>query len=471
MVVMASAGSMSTFYSRRCTRTSQKTAWELCLSPTNPMGSGESGCCEPGSNVLTAEAIPDVIEPAQNGASAGHTNGTAESTSGTYDAIIVGGGQAGLSTAGRLQALGLHYILLEQHPSIGDTWSNRYESLRWHTSKEYGNLPFGHTYPPEDDYMLPTKRIGAGHNAWSKKYNINIRTSTTVARARWEESSREWTVEIQTKGETNDVLKAKNLVLTIGTGHATPAYPSWSTPDQIHSSGFQGTIVHAFAGYKNAHAWTGKRGVVIGTANTAHDVAEDMANAGMDTTIVQRGATFVFPAEWLHAAEDTQYHPDKMPDVADREDFTYPNKIQREVINNHVWAGIKARPDRFDALEKAGFKLDRFGDTYNNLYVRLGGHYVDIGASARIAKGEIKVKTAPVKSLTGDGLLFEDGSEVGADLIVLCTGFDHVFRNDAAKIVGTEAAEQMDDYWGTDREGELRAHAKPAGREYAMLWS
>jgi hypothetical protein len=147
-------------------------------------------------------------------------------------------------------------------------------------------------------------------------------------------------------------------------------------------------------------------------------------------------------------------------------DFTYPNKIQREVINNHVWAAIKANPERFDALERAGFKLERFGDTYYNLYVRLGGHYVDIGASARIGKGEIKVKTAAVKILTTDGIQFEDGSEVGADLIVLCTGFDHVFRNDARRILGEEAAEMMDDYYGTDGEGELRGHAKPAGREY-----
>jgi hypothetical protein len=184
--------------------------------------------------------------------------------------------------------------------------------------------------------------------------------------------------------------------------------------------------------------------------------------------MVQRHPTFVFPAEWLHRAEDVHYHADKQTDVADREDFTYPNKIQRDVINNHVWAGIKASPERFDALEKAGFKLDRFGDTYNHLYVRLGGHYVDIGASARIAKGEIKIEGQAIKRLTKDGLIFEDGKELGADLIVLCTGFDHVFRNDAARIVGQDIADQMDDFWGTDIEGELRGHARLSGRKFVL---
>ena len=190
-----------------------------------------------------------------------------------------------------------------------------------------------------------------------------------------------------------------------------------------------------------------------------------MANANMTTTMVQRNPTFVFPAEWLHKAEDVHYHADMHPAVADNLSFTYPNKIMREIINNNVWAGIAASSKRFDDLEAAGFKVDRYGDIYNNLYVRFGGHYVDIGCSARIAKGEIKVKTDAVERLTKDGLLFEDGKEVGADLIVLCTGFDKNFRNDAERILGKDVAGQMDEFWGTDEEGEIRGHAKPAGRK------
>ncbi len=407
---------------------------------------------------------PDVIEPA-TAPTNGTTNGVEPQV---YGAIVVGGGQAGLATGGRLHALGVPYVILEKHTSVGDVWMQRYDSLRLHTSKEYGNLPFGHSYPPEDEYMLPAKRIGAGQKQWAEKYGINVQTGTTVENAQYDEGSKQWTVTVLRSHGAKETLRAKNLVIAIGGGHNTPVYPSWATNDKVKASGFKGALMHAFGGYKSADAWAGKRGIVIGTANTGHDIAEDMANAGMQTTIVQRSPTFVFPAEWLHAAEDRHYHAEKAPDVADREDFTYPNKVQREVINNHVWAGIKASPDRFDALEKAGFLLDRYGDTYNHLYVRFGGHYVDIGASARIAKGEIKVRTTPVKGLTEDGLLFDDGTELGADLIVLCTGFNHVFRNDVARIVGTEIAEQMDEFWGTDAEGELRGHAKPAGRELVL---
>ena len=409
---------------------------------------------------------PDILEPS-NGVVNGAVNGDNNSKQ-AYDAVIIGGGQAGLAVAGRMKAIGVSYLLLERHANLGDQWRGRYESLRWHTSKEYGNLPFDHTFPEEDDYMLPAKRIGDGHKAWSERYGLNARTSTSVESATWDENSRRWT--IKTSGPDEELtIRTPNLVLAIGPGHGTPIYPSWATSDKVSASGFKGTVVHGLGGYKSAHNWSGKNGIVIGTANTAHDVAEDMANAGMHTTMVQRSPTFIFPAEWLHAAEDVHYNSEMMTCEADRQTFTYPNKIMREIINRNVWAGIEASPKRFDDLEAAGFKVERYGDIYNNLYVRFGGHYVDIGCSARIAKGEIKMKTQLVEGLTEDGLKFEDGSLVEADLIVLCTGFDKVFRNDAARILGHEVADQMDDFWGTDKEGEIRGFAKPSGRKFCDM--
>lgn len=256
---------------------------------------------------------PDVLQPrdhlsmtngVRDGMVNGSTNGASHEETETedYAAVIVGGGQAGLAVAGRLQALGVKYMILEKTEQIGDVWAKRYESFKWHTSKEYGNLPFGRTFPPEDDYMLPTKRIAAGHKAWSEKYGLNLRTSTTVQSADWDELAQKWT--IRTSGlEGERVLTANDLVLAIGPGHATAVRPEWATPERIAASGFKGHITHAPSDYQTSLPWASKHGVVIGTANTAHDVAEDMANCGMHTTIVQRNPTYVFPAAWLHNAQ------------------------------------------------------------------------------------------------------------------------------------------------------------------------
>jgi hypothetical protein len=48
-----------------------------------------------------------------------------------------------------------------------------------------------------------------------------------------------------------------------------------------------------------------------------------------------------------------------------------------------------ADSERFDGLEQAGFKVERFGDMHHHLNERQGGHYVDVGTSAKIAKGMV----------------------------------------------------------------------------------
>ena len=51
----------------------------------------------------------------------------------------------------------------------------------------------------------------------------------------------------------------------------------------------------------------------------------------------------------------------------------------------------------------------------------------DAGASQLIIDGKIKLKNGSVKSFTEDGLVFEDGSQLNADVVVFATGsaFSH----------------------------------------------
>jgi hypothetical protein len=44
-----------------------------------------------------------------------------------FECLIVGGGQSGLSTAGRLKALGVSYLVVEKNANVGDNWKLRYD--------------------------------------------------------------------------------------------------------------------------------------------------------------------------------------------------------------------------------------------------------------------------------------------------------------------------------------------------------
>lgn len=196
---------------------------------------------------------PDELE-AQSKASNGVSDGLAD----IYDAIVVGGGHAGLSLAGRLQALGLRYILLEKYPSVGDVWRNRYDSLKFHTVKEFGHLPFGRTYTDEDDYCLPAKRIGKGHQDWAEKHGIHAQTNTEVTSAKYDDTEGVWTITTAATAQTR-TFRSKYLILSTGPAHSKAVLPSWATSAAIKASKFKGTLLHG-SEYKSSAPWAGKRG-------------------------------------------------------------------------------------------------------------------------------------------------------------------------------------------------------------------
>jgi len=151
--------------------------------------------------------------------------------------------------------------------------------------------------------------------------------------------------------------------------------------------------------------------------------------------------------------------------TADRSSQTQPLAILDLISQVALHTSAREEPERFDALERAGFKLDRWGSIQHCLYARGGGHYIDVGGSDMVAKGLIKVKSdALPRRYVKDGLEFSHGTHLKADVIVFATGFEGNMRYLVQDIFGDEVAELMGDYWGLDREGELKGAFKPCGR-------
>lgn len=80
----------------------------------------------------------------------------------------------------------------------------------------------------------------------------------------------------------------------------------------------------------------------------------------------------------------------------------------------------------------------------------------------------MKSDALPIR-YTKDGLEFDDGSALKADVIVFATGFDHSMKGQVAEIFGPKIAEQMGDFWGLDKEGELKGAFKRCGRTIVFL--
>ena len=305
-----------------------------------------------------------------------------------YDCIVVGAGQAGLSSAGRLQALGISYVVLEKHASIGDNWKTRYDSARLHTPRAFNHLPFDRTFSLPYQEYLTKYDLAKGFQSWASKFGIDgsIRLKTTLETGSFDDQRRMWTLNVRHAGEIK-TLTCKHLIMAVGVGGQIPFIPALPGREA-----FKGAALHS-AEYQNSHPWKGKHGIVVGTANTAHDVVEDMLEAGLSSvTMIQRRRTYVLPVEHLKVAHG-RLHNDELPTaVADRKDLSMPYGVARLIMRLVLHDMASKEPERFDALEMAGFKVEQYGDPTYHIYERLGGHYVDVGASAKIAKGLVSIK-------------------------------------------------------------------------------
>ena len=383
------------------------------------------------------------------------------------DVVITGAGMAGLSAAARLKALGVSSVAIETNDSIGGNWTGRYDSIRLHTSKESGQMPFERTWGDDYGYFLSGKDVAEGFQKFAQNYDLDIRLSTTVTRARFDAKSKTWTVGLSAKDGSETTITARHLILAMGAGGQVP-----KVPNIPHVELYKGKLLHS-KDYKSSTAWTGLKGAIIGTANTAHDVAEDMLAAGLrSVTMIQRNATPMLPLPFFKALYDPIYNLHIPVDTADRAFFHAPTPLTRQLLL-HV---IKAKADQapypayYEGLEKAGFKTEPYIDLMHILYERMGGHYFDVGTSAKVIAGEIGMKSdSEITGFTPSGLEFADGSTLDADVVVYATGFEVNMRAMAESIVGTEVAERLEDFWQVDAEGELLGAWKPMRRQ-PHLW-
>lgn len=84
---------------------------------------------------------------------------------------------------------------------------------------------------------------------------------------------------------------------------------------------------------------------------------------------------------------DPVYHENTTTEIADRAMLPTPISVSRAIAMGgcRVWAD--ETPEFWEGLKRAGFKADPYIDLIQILYERLGGHYLNVGASDLIIRG------------------------------------------------------------------------------------
>ena len=390
--------------------------------------------------------------------------------------VIIGGGQGGIGLGARLRRLGVPTIIVEKNARPGDSWRNRYKSLCLHDPVWYDHMPYL-PYPDHWPVFAPKDKIGDWLEMYTRVMELNYWSSTVCNKAEYDEASGEWTVHVERDGKPV-VLKPKQLVMATGMS-AVP-----NIPDIPGMDSFKGDIHHS-SKHPGGDKYVGKKAVVIGSNNSAHDICADLWEHGADVTMVQRSSTHIAKSETLmDLALGGLYSEQAVANgvTTHKADMIFASLPYRilPALQVPVYAAMKERDkDLYDRLEKVGFMLD-FGEDDSGLfckYLRRGsGYYIDVGASELIANGDIKLKTGQTECITETGVMLADGTEIPADVIVLATGYSSM-NGWAAQLISQDVADKVGKVWGMGSdttkdpgpwEGELRNMWKPT--QQPGLW-
>lgn len=390
--------------------------------------------------------------------------------------LVIGGGQGGIALGARLRQLGVPAIVVDKHERPGDQWRKRYKSLCLHDPVWYDHLPYM-PFPQNWPVFAPKDKIGDWLEFYTRVMEVPYWSKTTCLSATLDDTSQQWTVEVDRDGERL-TLHPTQLVLATGMSGKpnVPTLPGQDVfrGDQHHSS------VHP-----GPDGYVGKKAVVIGSNNSAHDICKALYENGVDVTMVQRSSTHIVKSDslmeiGLGALYSEQAVADGM--TTEKADLTFaslPYRIMHE-FQIPLYDQMRERDkDFYDRLEAAGFELDWGADGSGLFmkYLRRGsGYYIDVGACEMVADGRIKLAHGQVDHLSEDAVVLSDGTVLPADVVVYATGYGSM-NGWAADLIGQDVADKVGKVWGLGSdtpkdpgpwEGEQRNMWKPT--QQANLW-
>ena len=199
---------------------------------------------------------------------AGEMSGTPERT----EAIVIGGGQAGLAVGYHLTRQGRSFVILDANERIGDSWRKRWDSLRVFTPARLDGLP-GMRFPAPAS-SFPTKDEVADYlAAYAARFDLPVRTGVRV-----DGLSRFGDRFVVTAGDRR--FEADNVVVAPGAYH-NPRVPMFA-PEldpaivQMHSSE-----------YRNPSQLQEGGVLVVGAGNSGAEIALE-ASCGHQTWLSGR---------------------------------------------------------------------------------------------------------------------------------------------------------------------------------------
>jgi putative flavoprotein involved in K+ transport len=180
-----------------------------------------------------------------------------------FDAVVIGGGQAGLSTGYYLTRRGLRFVILEAAARVGDSWRTRWDSLTLFSPARYSALP-DLPFPGDPDRYPGKEEMGNYLELYARELDLPVRVNSPVRSVTRTDAG----YLARTAGAS---YEAPALVVATG-GFQRPQVPGFAErlgPEvlQLHS-----------AEYRNPEQLRAGEVLVVGAAASGLQIADELAD-------------------------------------------------------------------------------------------------------------------------------------------------------------------------------------------------
>lgn len=289
-----------------------------------------------------------------------------------FDTVVIGGGQAGLTTGHALAGTGRSFVILDAHPRIGDAWRTRWDSLTLFTPARRCGLP-GMPFPGPKHSFATKDELADYLERYAEHFELPVHTGVRVD-------------AIDHDGERFIVAAGETRYLADDVVIATGAFQEPRTPDFAGELDPRIVQVHS-ARYRNPAQLAPGRVLVVGPGNSGADIALDLAGTH----------------EVYLAGEHPGHIPINVPGLSGRIVFPVLWQVWTHLLNLDTPIGRKVRPKVLAGPEPL---------------IRVKPRHLDRAGVRRVPR---------VAEIT-DGLpRLDDGRVLEVDSVVWATGYGNDF--------------------------------------------
>jgi len=384
---------------------------------------------------------------------------------GAFRCAVIGAGASGLAAAHRLRQAGVTVTVFEKNGDVGGTWlENVYPGCRVDVPNQLYSFSFAQSndwvsrfsaQPALLAYLQTTARdLGLGEC---------IRFRSEVTQARFDDTTREWSLTVRTGDGTESTEGFDGIVCAVGQLNR-PSFPPFAGRER-----FIGPSFHS-AAWDDTVELTGRRVGVIGSGASAAQFVPHLAGEVAHLDVFQRTPPWLLPTDnyanpfppafhdllrllpnygrWDRLWQFWLLHEGLL--VAARVDPAWDGHTEAVSAGNDFVRSMLLDVLRAQVEDDALFeKMVPHFPPFAKRALRDDGRW-----AAALSRSDVDLVTTPIAEITPRGVRTQDGVEHPADVLIYGTGFSASDFVAPMKVYGSGGVE-LHQEWGGDAQAYL----------------